>query len=396
MSSFNQSVVLELIRNASSGISKAEIAARSGLSDQTVSNAARRLLADRLIIEAGTQVRGRGKPPVMLRLQPRSRFAVGVHLDPAVVTCVLIDLAGEVVARRCLRAPLTAAPDEAVPAIAAEVRTLISDARIDGSAVVGIGVASPGPIDAAHGVILDPPLLPGWRDTPLRERLGAASGLPVLLEKDVNAAALAEIWVIGDAYRSDFAFFYLGSGIGIGLAVDREVLRGTSGNAGDGGALVVPSQDQPRKRDSDMLGHVAAPHALVAQAVDEGVLTRAEAPDLDAGYSELLRRATAGDPGARAIVRRAGRNIASGIVSVVNLLDIDDVVFGGPYWEPIAPLVLPDIRTLVDASPYRMTRKPVSLGSSAIGDDVAAIGAASLVLDTVLSPRPSTLLISSN
>ncbi|WP_426592438.1 ROK family transcriptional regulator [Cellulomonas sp. McL0617] len=394
---FNQTVVLDLIRRTPDGLSRVEIAEITGLVPQTVSNVARRLLDDGLVIEAGKHIQGRGKPRVILRLDAASRYAVGVHLDPTVITYVVLDLRGQVVAHERARTPAGTDPEETVRTIARSIDAVVAGAGISREKLLGIGIATPGPIDSVRGRVVDPPLLEHWRDVPLRDSVAEASGLSVILEKDVTAAVVAELWT-NDTGSDDFAFFYLGTGIGIGMAIGGEAFRGTSGNAGEGGTLVVPGAGLPERRRSEMLGHLATPQFLVAQAVDEGVLPH-EPPEhdlaaIDDAFSALVQLADAGDVGAGAILDRAATFIASGLVSVVNLLDFDEIVFGGPAWARVADRMRDEIGRLVATSPDRKTRHEVRLADSSIGEDVAAVGAACLVLDTALSPRTSALLIS--
>ena len=395
---FNQSVVLDLIRRTPGGLSRVEIAEKTGLAPQTVSNASRRLIEDGLIIEGGKQITGPGKPRVILQLDPLSRYAVGVHLDPTVITYVLLDLRANIVAHEQARTPKVTGPNDVLKVISATIDALVERAGISREKLLGIGIAAPGPIDSARGVIVDPPLLEDWRDVPLRDYISEATGLPVLLEKDVIAAAVAELWTAGDETREDFAFFYLGTGIGVGLTLDGDVLRGFTGNAGEGGTLVIASDDLPENRQSNMLGHLATPQYLVTQAVDEGVLTTAPDPHdlsaVDDGFTELVALAESGDAGADRIMTRAAGFIASGLVSIVNLLDVSEIVFGGPAWSRFARRYRDVIDDRVAQSPDRKTHHRISMRDSAVGEDVAAVGAACLVLDAVMSPRPSTLLIS--
>ncbi len=394
---FNQAVILDLIRRVPAGMSRVQLAERSGLSSQTVSNVTKRLLDEGLIVEAGRHISGRGKPRVILQLDAASRMAVGVHLDPTVITYVALDLRGEVIAHARERTPEATRPDEVIASIAASIGGLVESAGLPRDRILGIGIASPGPIDAVRGVVVDPPLLEGWRDVPLRDALAGATRLPVVLEKDVNAAVVAELWTRPDQAHDHFAFFYLGTGIGIGLAVAGEVVRGATGNAGDGGTLHVSSPDLPVHRRSDMIGHLATPQYLVGQAAEAGALDAA--PDLhdlaavDDAYSELVRRATGGDPAAVGVMSRAADLISAALVSVVNLLDIDEIVFGGPAWARAADLLRPEIVARINDSSERGTRHVITVGDATVGEDVAAVGAACLVLDRLLSPHPSTLLI---
>jgi predicted NBD/HSP70 family sugar kinase len=114
---------------------------------------------------------------------------------------------------------------------------------------------------------------------------------------------------------------------------------------------------------------------------------------VDDAYSELIRRAERGEAPAVKVMARAAALISAALVSVVNLLDIDEIVFGGPAWARAAPLLRSEIVARINDSPERGARHVVTVGDATVGEDVAAVGAACLILDRLLSPRPSTLLI---
>jgi predicted NBD/HSP70 family sugar kinase len=405
---YNQAVILDLIRRAAVGLSRVEIAVETGLSAQTVSNVARRLLDAGLVREAGKLIAGPGKPRTLLQLQPTSRYAVGVHLDPTVVTFTLLDLAGSIVADHRIPTPSAADPDTVIAVMAEEIRALLDREGVVSGLVLGVGIAAPGPLDSAQGILLDPPLLEGWKEVPLRDALAAATGFPVVLEKDVTAAAVAELWVDSGSQRDNFAFLYYGTGLGIGLVVDHDVLRGASDNAGDMGHLMVRA-DGPvcSCGRRGCVGDLVVPFRLVQRAIAAGVLGSSLSLDepldgpvhpfdfdaTDLRFTEFAAAARRGEPAAVAIADDAAANIARALVSIVNLLDIDHVVCGGPFWSRMAPVMQGRIERLVAEDPALIPSHPVVVESSSIGEDVAAVGAGCLVLDQTLSPRPSALLI---
>ena len=146
-----------------------------------------------------------------------------------------------------------------------------------------------------------------------------------------------------------------------------------------------------------MIGHLATPQYLVSQAAELGALETApnlnDLAAVDDAYSELVRRADRGEAPAVKVLERAAALISAALVSVVNLLDIDEIVFGGPAWARAAPLMRAEIVARINDSPERGARHLVTVGDATVGEDVAAVGAACLILDRILSPRPSTLLI---
>ncbi|MCS5521779.1 MULTISPECIES: ROK family transcriptional regulator [Curtobacterium] len=413
---FNRTVVLDAVRRSPDGLSRVELAARTGLSAQTVSNVTRFLIEAGMIVESGTVVSGRGKPRTILRLEPGSRYAVGVHVDPAVVTYVLLDLAGTVVAASTTSTPTADDPSEVVRTIASAVDGLVADAGVAVDSVLGVGIASPGPIDVEAGIVVDPPFLPRWRDVPLRDALAEATGYPVLLEKDVTAAAVGEMFLAGESSARNFAFVYFGTGFGVGLVVDHEPVRGVGSNAGDAGHIMVDQGSLAGTPDGSgtrgEVGAAVAPDRLVRIARSRGLAlsgggavteagagAAADAANADsvdavnAAWDELAVAIADGDDTAVTLAAEAGTVMGNAVVLIVNLLDIDRVVFGGPFWSRIASAALPAARTAIVGSPLLVPKHAVQVVESDRGADVAAVGAACLVLDAALSPRASTLLI---
>ncbi|ROP58917.1 putative NBD/HSP70 family sugar kinase [Curtobacterium sp. PhB130] len=400
---FNRTVVLDAVRRSPDGLSRVELAGRTGLSAQTVSNVTRFLIEAGMIVESGTIVSGRGKPRTILRLEPGSRFAVGVHVDPAVVTYVLLDLAGTVVASTTTSTPTADDPDQVIRTMASAIHDLVATAEVDSDAVLGVGIASPGPIDVDAGIVVDPPFLPRWRDVPLRDAIAEATGHPVLLEKDVTAAAVGEMFLAGESSARNFAFVYFGTGFGVGLVVDHEPVRGTGGNAGDAGHIMVEqgalAGTPDGVSDRGEVGAAVAPERIVRLAVSRGLDLggadggQGDAADVDRAWDALGAAIDAGDATAHELAADAGTVMGRAAVVIVNLLDIDRVVFGGPFWSRIAAAALPAARTAITGSPILVPKHPVTVVESDRGADVAAVGAACLVLDAALSPRASALLI---
>ena len=394
---YNQVVILEAIRRAAGGISRVEVAERTGLSAQTATNVCRRLIMDGLIHETGTRISGVGKPRRILELRADGRFAVGIHLDPSVLTVVLLDLSGTVVADRSVPTAADDPVNEIVDRIVSAVEGIIEESGVARERILGAGTAAPGPIDLANGTMLNPPLLVEWHRVPVRDMLAARLNLPVLLEKDVTAAAVAESWA--GVASDNFAFFYYGTGVGVGFALQNDVVRGSSGNAGEVGDLVIggAGSGHPvagRRR----LGEAIMPRNVVDRAIAQGALDAVETPldtaAVQRAFVALAARADHGHPAALAIVDEIAADIAEGLVAIVDLLDVDRVVFGGPFWHPLSAMLLERIPPLVSQSRFLVLPHSITFQEATVGQDVAANGAACLVLDHLLSPRPSTMLIS--
>lgn len=394
---FNEAVVLGAIRRAPNGRSRVELIEETGLSAQTVSNICRRLLDQQLILETGKQAVAFGKPRTMLELNPEGSYAIGVHIDPAVITYVLLDFTGRVVTDASHATPAAQDPDSVLALINDEIAKLIEQAPIDRERILGIGIASPGPVDIERGLVLDPPHLPDWHRVPLRDDIQEATGLPVLLDKDVIAGAVAEQWAGGAEGPRNFVFLYMGTGVGLGIVIDDLVVRGISSNAGDIGLLPVSSDDFGDRYSHPLRAfwQAGSPQSLAEEAVEAGVLpidTDFSTPAIsEAAFRSLCALADQGDAGAGEILDRAARSTASAILTVTNMLDVDTVVIGGAMWEMVDQRFLDVIRPLAASGGVTRQLHGVTISGTSLGADVAAVGAACLVLDDRFSPRPSTL-----
>ncbi|MFJ6678728.1 ROK family transcriptional regulator [Microbacterium sp. NPDC091382] len=394
---YNEAVVLDQIRR-SHGFSRVELAGATGLSAQTVSNIVQRLLDAGIVEEAGRTSSGRGKPRTTLRLVGSSRYAVGVHLDPGLITVVLLSIDGEVIARHARATPLAQEPADTVEVLTRDIETTLADSGIDRSRIVGLGIAAPGPIDVERGIVLDPPNLTGWDRVPLRDAVAGATGLPVLLEKDVTAAAVAEKWIAAPGGAQNFAFLYIGTGLGVGLVIGDEVVRGGSGNAGEIGHIVVDPDGLPCA--CGMRGCIAvscAPLPLIEEAERRGVIdaerTGDDPTELDAALARLVRRADEGDDDAQALVAQCGEHMARALAVVSNLLDVDRIVMGGPLWNRLEHALAETVPPRLEELRAARGVHPVTVSGTALGSDVGAIGAACLILDEALTPRPTSLLV---
>jgi predicted NBD/HSP70 family sugar kinase len=362
-------------------LSRVELARATGLSAQTVTNICRRLLTSGLAREAGTASSGAGKPRRLLQLIPEARYAVGVHLDPAVVTFVVLDMLGRIVARAQRPTPEAADPDGTLVEMGQSINTLISDSGVPRDRILGLGVAVPGPVDLASGLVIAPPELVGWGRVPLRDYLVEATRLSVLMDKDVIAAAVAERWAGAATNSGNFVFFYLGTGSGMGVVVDDVVLRGFSGNAGEVGGLYA----------------ACTTDALVAEAIELGVLGPEFKPasprDAEQSLLVLCKHAAAGDRTAGEIIDRWAVRVGRGVSAAATLADSEMIVFGGPIWPHLAERFMAIVPGIVDSSPFVKKIHPTAVTTTRLGIDVGAIGAACLVLDQMLSVQPQSLLL---
>ena len=381
----NQALVLQLIR-ASDGISRVEIADRIGLTAQTASNIVNRLLAQGLILEAGRFMATTGKSRVRFRVNPSGGYAIGIRIGRTHLVVAAIDLNGHVVAGSTRPTDHAIDPAAIADILAMDVADVVARAGIAPDRLFGIGVAAPGPLDHETGVILDPPYFPGWSQIPIRRMLSERTGAAVVLDYNAKAAAAWERWT-GSARRvDDFAFIYGSTGVGAGLFIRGELLRGQSGTAGAFGHLGIDPDGLPCACGSrGCLERYCSVPAIVEryQTVCPGPVT----------FDEIERLVLAGDPPAAGVVERAAALLGYGIISLVNLTDIGLIVLGGRLFDVLGSLFVDRIQQILDTQAYGSASRRIRVLLSAATGDPGAVGAAALVLHTRFGSSPGRLVV---
>lgn len=382
---FNRTVVLDLIRR-SGGISRVELAHRTRLTAQTMSNIVRELIDDGLVSETGNAPSTGGKRRVLLRVIPEARHAVGLHLDAEWITGALVDLSGEVQRRSHRRVPANARPPAVVNALTRTYRQLAREQ----TGVLGLGLAVPGPLDASQRQVLSPPNLTGWPEVALADALEQRTGLPVVMDTAGTAAATGERWSSGGERGGSFVYVYLGHGVGIGIVLDDQVHRGMSNNAGEIGHV----QNGGRRRcHCGRRGCLDAYCSMAAILGDwQAAGGRPTTSSTTGGYEQLVRDAAGGDTVATRVVRQAASRLGHALASVVSVLDIDRVVLGGPALHHVPELLRGQVSDVVGERVWAADIRPVAVETAVTGRDAGTVGAAALVLDHSYSPRLANLL----
>ncbi|KTS13070.1 ROK family protein [Microbacterium testaceum] len=373
-----RSVVLELIR-AAGPISRIELAAATALTPASMTTVVRELIRDGLVTEVGQGTPTRGKPRTLLEARPDARYAVGVLLGFGSTSYVAVNLWGEVVAERDGAGAGNDPPATVVRRVADDVRRLIVELDVDPAIVTGAGVVVPGPIDSVRGTAVQLPAERPWSDFGLRAALSEATGLPVVMENDATAAAVGEYYSRATRGESTFATIHMGVGIGAGIVIGGEPLRGASANAGEIGHLSVDF-DGPLCHcgNRGCLELVAAPFAVE--------LAYAQRTGRSLAWSEIVSGAlTLGDGDAVAVLTRAADALGVAITGLVNLLDVGLVVLTGDGFGAAADFFATRAQESVDRAFFARRTHPVRVTVSAHPSRAAALGGAALALRSALA-----------
>lgn len=308
-------------------IPRAEIAQRLGLSAGTVSKAVKPLIQAGYLIEGSEAAARPGRPLVPLRVAAQREFVIGVKLTGDRIIGVAVDLLANVRATR--EAELA---DHDVEHVVGAVSSVVAGLRAalpqGAGAVTRVGVGLGGHVDAESGVVRYAPFL-GWRDVPLGPLLDRATGLRVVVENDVNALTIAELWFGAGVDVRNFVVVTIGAGVGCGIVIDGALVHGAMGLAGElGHAPIEPDGPLCRCGNAGCIETIASEEAILRR-IGEG--RKREAAEADSGLDigEAARLAREGDPVAADAFARAGDALGRGMAIVANLLNPHRIVLSG-------------------------------------------------------------------
>jgi glucokinase len=248
------------------------------------------------------------------------------------------------------------------------VRGLLSQAPPD-MRVTRVGVCSPGPLDHVTGMIYDPPNLTGWRNVPFADMLSERLGLPVRLEHDAKASALAEFHLGAGRGARNMALIIVGTGIGAALILDGELYRGPTNSAGEFGHITVDMHGPLCTCGSNGCVESYAGGPAIMRAYTYATRKQIESA------ADVVQAAAQGDSIALRVFQEAGRALGAGIATLAMLLDVDTFVLFGSVVKA-GELLLAPARDAVPNYSFRSVSRRVRVMACELGDDAGVLGAA--------------------
>jgi len=253
-------------------------------------------------------------------------------------------------------------------------RKAVEQSGIPWESIEAVGVGCGGPLDAARGVLIAPPHLPGWHDIPVTDLAAREYHRPVVLENDATAAAAAEHRFGAGRGVANMVYLTVSTGVGGGVVIDGRLWRGSTGNGGELGHVTVDWRGR-RCHGCGRLG------CLEAYVSGTSIAERAREAGLDvAGAEEVGQLARAGDPVAVQVWDDTTEALACGIISIVNLFEPEIVVVGGGVTRSGEQLLAP-VRERVAAGAMKPAGDTVCVVGAELGDTVGVVGAAAIVFD---------------
>jgi len=380
MREVNRSIVLDIIRRGGR-VSRTDLARRSTLTKPTVSAIVEDLLARGIVQEVGfgKTVASGGRRARLLEFNDASAAYVGICFGVDTTSVGIADARGEIRVRREVPTLFGDAP--AMMALAVSlVQEVCVEAGFPKDRLQAVGVTIAGLVDSATGSVALAPNL-GWANVPVRELLGKALGVPVVVNNETNAGAIAEGRAgVARGVRS-FVWVYVGAGVGAGVVIDGQGFSGTKGFGGEiGHCRVAEAGPTCSCGMRGCLEALVSRRALLGAA--ELALANGEASCLTPGPTldihALAEAARSGDALARRIFAEAGEHLGVGISYLLNILDPEGVVLGGIVSE-VGELLLESAR--VAMARHSLKGASVPLFISSLGDDAGLVGAVFAAMD---------------
>lgn len=354
----NRRIVLNLIREHQP-ISRAELARRMNVRRAALTAIIRDLLASGEIYEVGRAASVRGRRPTLIRVRTSGRLAVAVDVRPSHTSIALADFGGSVLARDAFDTPRN--PDELARRLVTRVEAIMEGRTSDdgeSATCQGIGIVVPGMVDRRSGQILYAPRL-GWRNVNLSDAIRARLDVPVSVESAPIACALARLWLMTGEHRgvNNFAYVSVSDGVGVGIVMAGEVLRGENHTAGElghvsldpGGPVCACGKRGCWEAFSCNAATIARYAEQIAGPHRGPRLERVERDGMPT-IEEIVRRALAGEPAAVATLSETGRQIGRGLAAVVSAFNPKRIYVGGEVTAAWSLLEAPIRNALVEGT----------------------------------------------
>ena len=380
----NRSLILNLIKDKGP-ISRADISKITKLTRSTVSSIVDYLIRKDLIKEIGLTSSGVGRKAILLELNSKAYYSIGVDLGTLHTTITIIDLLGRIEKRIEYPTNCQLEKDNILEKLKANIYNIIKNSGLKRKKIAGIGVAAPGLIDKKGTMLITPNF--GWRDTPLREILKKKFYIPVFVDNNVNAMALAESEFGKGQGVKNFVFINVGMGIGAGVVINGELFHGESNCTGEIGHTTVDYNGPKCSCGNNGCLEVMASGPAIAKraikAIKEGeksLISELVNYDLNQISAEIVATAAnQEDKLGRSIMEETGEYLGTGVANIINLFNPELVIVGGGVARA-GDVIFEPLKKAVQKRAFSVSAKVAKIIPVSLGKDCTVIGAAALVL----------------
>jgi glucokinase len=376
----NRNLVLQTIEKEGR-VFRADLAKMTRISEPTISSIIEDFLQKGLVRELGLGESTSGRRPVMIEFNPSAGYVIGIDAGGTNIKIGVADLGGQFIFKKRYSSKNVGSGETAITGLANLVLQVIEESKVKPEQILSVGLSVPGIVDPEKGTVSFAPAFQ-WHNHPVLQILSEQLGLPISIENDVNAAALAEKqWGVAKNFH-DFVFISIGTGLGAGLVLNDELHRGYLNAAGEIGYTIVDinwirRKENPENLSFGCLESLAAALGVIKRARELGFIKggRQKEDREDFSTEDIFYAAKQGDPVAVQVIDEMTDYLAAGIINIALIVSPQAVVLGGGVAEAGKALLEPLREKISISSPI----KPLILLSS-MHADAGLIGSASLAV----------------
>ncbi|EHR60013.1 ROK family protein [Saccharomonospora cyanea] len=386
--------LLDLVRSGAADTRPA-LSQRTGLGRTAITQRTTTLLDAGLLEEGDLNPSTGGRQARTLRFRKDAGRILTAELGATGFTAGVTDLMGTVLTMRHRDCDIAQGPDPVLTEVENTLDALLADVGGTPSDVWGVGLGLPGPVEFATARPSEPPIMPGWNNYPVRERLASHYHAPVWVDNEVNLLCLGELRAPGLLDDlGDLLYVKIGTGIGAGISHGGHLHRGAQGCAGDIGHAAVSDDSSvvcrcgktgcleavaggaALARDGERLARSGDSPALAAILDVKGTITAAD----------VTAAAGAGDHHAVQLLVSAGRRIGAMLATMVNFYNPSTILLGGKI-AGAGDLFLATIRETIYRRSLPLSTRELRIEKARLGEEGGLVGAAYMVLDELFSVR---------
>lgn len=384
---YNFRIVFETIRLLGP-ISRADIARKTNLTAQTVSNIVSRLLERKLILISDKLQKQRGAPSTNLVINPEGAYSVGIDFNRDHLTGILVDLDGKVVSKYFYEVD-NPEPGEAVRLIAETIQLLKNFPDDKEAYFTGVGIGLPGPLiinennEVSNSI--NPKAFPNWKNVPIVALLQEQIDTLILIENNASAAAIGELWYGAGKNQSDFLYVFMGAGLGGGVVLNGSIFEGANRNAGELGYFPFINGKSPLSNsDEPHIGEHFNLSNLYSWLGESNIIVK-RPEDLEKLYESNNSKFFEW-------MKLAKHYLTPVLLSAEYFLDLDTVILGGRLPEVIIQDFAKELPQLLTKDRVDMKSKAPKILCGTAGPDAAALGAATLPMFDLFSVQTEILM----
>ena len=384
-------ILLSLLTEPS--LSRVQLAKKTNLSNTTITKIISELINQGIVFEDEDnelelgELRPVGRPRTRIRIDPNARFVVGIHIGVGIIRVAVANLHDELLANQQRQFDIEAPADQVLVQIAEIVESVINTSKIERGKILGVGVGASGLVESSTGINLIAPNL-NWHNIPLQEYFQNTLDLPVIVDNNVRAMAIAETYFGAGRGVDSLAFVYGRIGVGAGLISRGQVFRGSISGAGEiGHTIMLLDGGEPcRCGNSGCLETLVSEPAIlrqaeiIAQSCPDGVLARTINHRHDLTIIErVFTAARQGDEEVQRMLEERAYYLGVALAGLVNLFNPELILFGGIFAQGQDFFLEPAIRT-VRKMAFGGLGKRVSMQATSFSWKAGVSGAAALAL----------------